>query len=141
MRVCERIAFSGHTNISATHKTTFEITKSKSLTKRGDCIIGVAADKACADLDWRVKEGLRKGGTVYLTLYVGDLRFRVRAEGSPNLTLTDEEDIVVRRSSYICPRTLAVKADAAAEDIPRALVDLLRLEGCRGYLLLEVEPK
>lgn len=137
--MCERVTFSGHRNITATHKTTFEITKSKSLTKRGDCIIGVAADKACADLDQRVKDALRKGGVVYLTICVGDLSFKVRAEGSPQLTLTDEEDIVVRRSSYTCPRTLAVRADAAACDIPRSLVNLLRSEGCRGYLLIEVE--
>ncbi len=139
MRVSERITFSGHVNISATHKTTFEITKSKSLTKRGDCIIGVAADKACADLDWRIKEALRKGGVVHLTICVGDLSFKVRAKGSPQLTLTDEEDIVVRRSSYICPRTLAVKATAAACDIPRDIVNRLKSEGCRGYLLIEVE--
>jgi hypothetical protein len=137
--VCERVTFSGHRNITATHKTTFEITKSKSLSKRGDCIIGVAADKACADLDQRVKDALRKGGVVYLTICIGDLSFKVRAEGSPQLTLTDEEDIVVRRSSYTCPRTLAVRADAAACDIPRSLVNLLRSEGCRGYLLIEVE--
>ncbi len=139
MKVSELITFSGHMNISATHKTTFEITKSKSLTKRGDCIIGVAADKACADLDWRIKEALRKGGVVHLTIRVGDLSFRVRAEGSPQLTLTDEEDIVVRRSNYICPRTLAVKATAAACDIPRDIVNRLKSEGCRGYLVIEVE--
>lgn len=137
--MCERVTFSGHRNITATHKTTFEITKSKSLTKRGDCIIGVAADKACADLDQRIKDALRKGGVVHLTICVGDLSFKVRAEGSPQLTLTDEEDIVVRRSSYTCPRTLAVRADAAACDIPRSMVNLLRSEGCRGYLLIEVE--
>jgi len=139
LKVSELITFSGHMNISATHKTTFEITKSKSLTKRGDCIIGVAADKACADLDWRIKEALRKGGVVHLTIRVGDLSFRVRAEGSPQLTLTDEEDIVVRRSNYICPRTLAVKATAAACDIPRDIVNRLKSEGCRGYLVIEVE--
>ena len=139
MKVSELITFSGHKNISATHKTTFEITKSKSLTKRGDCIIGVAADKACADLDRRIKEALRKGGVVHLTIRVGDLSFRVRAEGSPQLTLTDEEDIVVRRSNYICPRTLAVKATAAACDIPRDIVNRLKSEGCRGYLVIEVE--
>jgi hypothetical protein len=137
--VCERVTFSGHRNITATHKTTFEITKSKSLTKRGDCIIGVAADKACADLDQRIKDALRKGGVVCLTICVGDLSFKVRAEGSLQLTLTDEEDIVVRRSSYTCHRTLAVRADAAACDIPRSMVNLLRSEGCRGYLLIEVE--
>ena len=139
--VFEYITFSGHKNIRATHKTTFEITKSKQISVRGDCIVGVGADKACADLDQRVKDALKKDSVVHLTFFVGGLSFRVRAEGSRFLILSDDEDIVVRRSIYICPRTLAVRADAAACDIPRAMIDLLKAEACRGYLLLEVETK
>jgi hypothetical protein len=141
LKVFEYVVFSGHENIRATHKTTFEITKSKKISERGDCIIGVGADKACSDLDQRVKDALKKGSVAHLTLLVGDQSFRVRAEGSHFLTLKDDKDIVVRRSSHICPRTLVVKADAAACDIPRDMVDLLRVNGCRGYLLLEVETK
>ena len=37
-----------------------------------------------------------------------------------------QEDIVVRRSSYVCGRTLAVKADKAARDLSRRLVEKLR---------------
>jgi hypothetical protein len=139
--VFEYITFSGHKDIRAIHKTTFEITKSRKISVRGDCIVGVGADKACSDLDKRVIDALKKKSVVHLTLLVGDLSFRVRAEGSPFLMLTDDEDIVVRRSSHICPRTLAVRADAAACDIPRAMVDMLKGERCRGYLLLEVENK
>ena len=34
----------GHENIRGVHKTTFEFTKEKELTLKGDCIIGVNAD-------------------------------------------------------------------------------------------------
>lgn len=139
MRVSERILFRGHSNISATHKTTFEITKSTQLTHRGDCIIGVGADKACADLDQRFKDALRRASSVKLTLNVEGLIFSTSAKGSPDLILTHEEDVVVRRSGYICPRTLAIKADAAAADIPREIIKVLKSERSQGVLLLEVE--
>ncbi|MBI4257384.1 MAG: DUF371 domain-containing protein, partial [Thaumarchaeota archaeon] len=45
------ISFSGDPNITATHEKTFEITKDSAIYGKGDCIIGVAASKACADLD------------------------------------------------------------------------------------------
>ncbi len=139
MRIYERITFSGHKNINATHKTTFEITKSLHLTHRGDCIIGVGADKACIDLDQRFKDALRRASLVNLTLTVSGLVFRFSAKGSPNLTLTHEEDVVVRRSGYVCPRTLAIRADAAAADIPREIIRVLKSEGSKGLLVLEVE--
>ena len=34
----------GHKNITANHKTTLEFTKENSVTKKGDCIIGVNSD-------------------------------------------------------------------------------------------------
>lgn len=139
MWVCEQITFRGHRDVRATHKTTFEITKSRYLTRRGDCIIGVGADKACADLNQRVKEALRRKSLVRITLSVSGLSFRMSAEGSPDLMLTHKEDIVVRRSGYICPRTLAIRADAAAADIPRDIIEILKSQESRGYLLLEVE--
>ncbi|MEM2131517.1 MAG: DUF371 domain-containing protein, partial [Candidatus Woesearchaeota archaeon] len=36
--------FSGHENLLGNHKNSFEFTKEKELTKRGNCIIGVMAD-------------------------------------------------------------------------------------------------
>ncbi|MEM3427878.1 MAG: DUF371 domain-containing protein, partial [Nitrososphaerales archaeon] len=83
MRVFERIKFSGHRNICATHKTTLEITKSTHLTHRGDCIIGVGADKACVDLDQTFKDALRRASSISFTLMVGGLVFSFSAEGSP----------------------------------------------------------
>jgi hypothetical protein len=56
----EAIVGYGHKNIQATHKTTLEFTKDKHLSKKGDCIIAVAADKALTDLSGEFKEKLRK---------------------------------------------------------------------------------
>ncbi|MEM3509979.1 MAG: DUF371 domain-containing protein [Nitrososphaerales archaeon] len=139
MRVFERIKFSGHRNICATHKTTLEITKSTHLTHRGDCIIGVGADKACVDLDQTFKDALRRASSISFTLMVGGLVFSFSAEGSPNLILTHEEDVVIRRSEYVCPRTLAIRANVAAADIPREIVGVLKTANSVGFLLIEVE--
>ncbi|HUT17100.1 MAG TPA: DUF371 domain-containing protein, partial [Acidobacteriota bacterium] len=55
----EDIVGYGHKNIQATHKTTLEFTKDKHLSKKGDCIVAVAVDKALTDLNAELKENLR----------------------------------------------------------------------------------
>ena len=117
----------GHKNIQATHKTTVEFTKDLHLTKKGDCIITVAADKALADLTAEFKEKLRKPhAKLTITIETDGIIEQVHAEGSPQLILTHPTDIVVRKSDYICSRTLAVNADKAACDLSRALVEKLK---------------
>lgn len=118
----------GHPDISSTHGTTLMTTKDNHLTKRGDCIVAVNAEKALLDLDDELKEAARSGETVIsLKLEAGSEEFTVRGRGHPGLTYTDPGDIVVRKSGYVCGRTLMVGADKAACDIPdefrRALKD------------------
>ena len=43
----------GHPNVTATHRTTFEITKEDELSLAGSCIIAVGADKGALDLSRR----------------------------------------------------------------------------------------
>jgi hypothetical protein len=113
--------------MQATHKTTLEFTKDKHLTKKGDCIVTVAADKALADLNADFKEKLRKtDAKLTITIEADGISERVNAEGSPQLILTHPTDIVVRKSDYVCSRTLAVHADKAACDLSRDLVEKLR---------------
>ena len=71
-------------------------------------------------------------------MVVGDRTFEVRADGDPRLELSHPSDIVVRRSDFISGRTLAVHADAAAKDIPRDMVRLLRDPSTAGRLEIEV---
>ncbi len=101
-------------------------------------MIGVSADKAACDLTSSVKEALRTAGaSVRFTIRVGGERFVFSAQGSEELVLNDRRDVVIRRSQFISPRTLAIRAEAAARDIPRVLVDRLR-EGEGGLLTVEV---
>ena len=103
------IEFFGHENIRSNHKKTIEITKELHLTPRGDCIIGVNASSSCADLPQELKNKLKNSKTnVHFLIKVGDDEFALQGKGHPNLTLTHDEDIVLRKSDFICPRTLSV---------------------------------
>jgi hypothetical protein len=117
----------GHENVLATHRTTFEITKKVELSKRGDCIIAVSADKSLTDLGFKFREGLkRENAKISIFIEAGDVGDAVNALGSSKLILSHPTDMVIRKSSYICGRTLAIKADKAACDLSRSLVEKLR---------------
>jgi len=117
----------GHENIQATHKTTFEITKESTLTKHGDCIIAIDAVKGAADLPLGFKEAARsEGAQMTITIEAGELKEVVRARGSPRLPFTNPTDLVVRKSNYVCGRTLAIRADKAASDLSRKLIEKIR---------------
>jgi hypothetical protein len=127
MEITEIIFAYGHRNIRATHESTLEITKEAELSKRGDCIIAVSADKAMTDLSLEFRENLRKeNAKMTMLIEAGDVAEVVNALGSPRLILTHPTDIVVRKSNHICSRTLAIQADRAACDLSRKL--LKRLE-------------
>jgi len=127
MEITEIILAYGHKNIQATHKLTLEITKEAKLSKRGDCIIAVSADKAMADLSSEFKENLRKeDAKITMLIEAGEAADVVNAFGSPQLILTHPTDMVLRKSNYLCSRTLAVQADKAACDLSRKLVEKLK---------------
>jgi hypothetical protein len=130
----------GHENIQATHETTLEITKEPTLTKRGDCIIAVEATNGAADLPLEFKEAARKkGAQITITIEAGELKEIVRAKGSPRLLFTHPTDLVVRKTDYVCGRTLAIAADKAASDLSRKLVEKIQDCNQRIRITLAVE--
>lgn len=135
----DRIAFHGHPLVQALHPTTIEITTEGHLTERGDCIIGVGAEKGCAQLDEVVKASIRRASShVLIRLVVGSSSFTVAANGDPRLSLTHPHDLVLRKSHFISDRTIAVGASAAAIDLPRKMVVSLRSPDTVGYMEIEV---
>jgi len=116
----------GHENVRATHRTTLEFTRENYLTPRGDCILCIEADRGINDLSDEFKAALRSGKKLLIRIKAGNVVDEVLAEGSPELILDHEVSIVVRKSDYIDARTLAIRANKAAKDIKRELVDLLR---------------
>jgi hypothetical protein len=140
MEVTEIIIARGHENVKATHKSTLEITKENQLSKRGDCIIAVSADKTMADLSSDFKENLRKeNAKITILIETGDALEVVNALGHPHLTFTHPTDMVVRKSNYICSRTLAIHADKAACDLSRKLVEKLKNPTQKAKITLTVK--
>jgi len=137
--VREVVEFRGHPMVRSLHPTTIEVTTEGHLTEKGDCIIGVGATKGCLQLSEEVKEGLRrKDSHVTIRIVVGEQEFKVAARGDPRLELSHPHDMVIRKSDFVSDRTLAVRADAAARDIPRAIIRLLRDGATSGRLEIEV---
>jgi hypothetical protein len=123
----ENIRAFGHENIQAIHPSTLMFTKEKHLSETGDCIVGIAADKAVADLSQTFKETLRKpNAKLTIIIEAGGLTEQINASGSPKLILTHLTDIVIRKSDYISDRTLAIHADKSSNDLPRELVEKLK---------------
>lgn len=134
------IKFSGHENIRSNHKKTIEITKELNLTPRGDCIIGINASSSCFDLPTPLKEKIQNPDSkVRFSIRVEEHEFTVEGRGHRDLTLTHKEDIVIRKSDFVCPRTLAVKCDKASDLLPREMVKLLQNPQAQGTLTITVE--
>jgi uncharacterized protein len=136
----DEVEFYGHPMVRSRHRNTIEVTRDPDLTISGDCIIGVRADKGLSDLSGEVRDSIRADGSeLFITIEVPPESFVVRAAGSSLLSLEDSREMVLRKTEFISPRTLAIRADAAAKDIPRRIVESLRSPGCRGLLRIEVQ--
>jgi hypothetical protein len=138
--VQDEIKFRGHPNVLSLHPRTLEITKENHLSARGDCIIGVGADKACADLDEAVRKGLKTAGAkVKIEIIVGSESFVINGYGDSRLSLLNENDIVIRKTHFVCPRTMSIRCDMASSDLPRGIVSLLQDSTATGLFRVSVE--
>lgn len=136
----EIILAKGHRNILAIHPTTLEFTKEDDLSRRGDCMIAVSADKAMPDLSPEFKEKLlEENASLTILIEAGGIAETVKAYGNVHLTLVHPTEMVVRKSNYICSRTLAIKADKASADLSRDLVEKLKDPAQKVKITLTVE--
>jgi hypothetical protein len=78
-------------------------------------------------LSLKFKENLRKDDAkIIILVEAGGVAEIINACGSSRLILAHLTDIVIRKSSYICSRTLAIHADKSADELSRDLVKKLR---------------
>jgi hypothetical protein len=114
-------------------------TREQHVSSEGDCVVAVGADKAGIDLCCEFKDKLsRDGARLTILIEAGGCSDVVTAYGSCRLSLTDASDLVVRKSGFVCGRTLGVKADKASLDLSRELVGVLK-RGERVKITLTVE--
>ena len=140
MLIVETLTARGHPNILGTHKMTFELTKDHELSRRGDCVVGVEADKGPLDLSRGFKENCRKDGArISVTLEALGVIDTIHGRGSPALTFAHPSEMVGRRSQFTSDRTIMVGADKAACDLDKRLLQALRLSTTRLDVELLVE--
>ncbi len=133
------ISFYGHENIRSLHQKSIEITTESDLTLNGDCIIGVGASCGCNDIPEKMKRLLRNSKTnIVFTIKVNDFSFKVNGRGNDELILTHPHDIVIRKSAFICPRTLATNCNKASDSIPRQLIKALQNSDTKGIFTIDV---
>ena len=134
------IPFKGHKNILSLHKKTIEITKDDKLTVNGDCIIGTNSSLACIDLPEKFKKKIQNPTTeIKFSIVADEHSFSIRGKGSNKLTLKHTNDIVLRKSAFICSRTIAINCDKASDDIPRMIVKKLQNPKTSGKLIIEIK--
>ena len=118
-----KIKAKGHENVLSLHKSTFEITKDKDLSLSGDCIIGLDIDKSMDDFPEEFKEKLANDDTkVIVELKTPNASDTIEGYGHHDLTLSHPTDIVCRKSTFVCSRTLMIKSNKAAIDLNRDLI-------------------
>ena len=126
MEATDTLQAKGHPNVRSTHKTTLMLTTEEHLTTRGDCIIAIKATKGLKDLNQELKNLLREHSEVTMTIEINDKKLIITGKGHPELGLSHPEDMVIRKSMYICDRTLMIEADYAAIDVPKDIVRSLQ---------------
>jgi len=127
MEAQETIRCRGHPLVLGTHPTTFEVTREEHLTENGNCIVGVGADKGCVGLSKEFKECLAHDDAVLVTrLLAGGVEAVIRSRGADGLLLDHPTDMVWRRSTFTCGRTIGICSDQVAATLPRALIDALK---------------
>lgn len=131
----------GHPNITARHKTTFEITKDPEISKKADCIIGVRASKSISEIPEEAKKLIRAGARVEIELCLPDYGIKDHAVGfgDQRLSFTHPTDIVIRKSRFVCGRTLLISANKSAFDLNRELIELLKDKKTELILLFKIK--
>ncbi len=109
----------GHGNILSTHRNTVEFTHDKELTVRGDCILGVNATYSIIKI-----QNAHIHGKIKILMAVDGIFDEIIAEYNP--LFEDPYEMVIRKTDFKDRRTFAVKANKAAKDIKRELVERMK---------------
>ncbi len=117
----------GHPNVLATHKTTLEFTKDETISLKGDCIIGVSSTHSLSEFPIELRKKIKDPTTIILVkLQTGNYTDHIKGSGNSDLDLSDENVIIIRKSDFVCSRTLMINADKAAKDIDERIIKEMR---------------
>ncbi|MCX8170195.1 MAG: DUF371 domain-containing protein [Candidatus Methanomethyliaceae archaeon] len=126
--------------ISALHRTTMEITKHDIKSPKGDCIIATRSELALKDLPEEFKERAKdEKARIGLIIEAGGISEEVWGKGHPKLSFESEHDMIIRKTNFICKRTLMIGANKAAIELNRLLVEVLKNKNTKARFTLIVE--
>ena len=141
MKAVQVVRCRGDPAVRSRHPSTFAITTDDHLTPAGDCIIGICADTGAAGLSSGFKRIIATEDSELLTrLICRDICVLVHAQGSRGLSLDHPADLVWRKSTFTCDRTIGIRSDHAARDLPPKLISLLRQGEALVVELTAVSP-
>jgi hypothetical protein len=126
MVILDTIYAYGHENVLCTHHTTIEITKDNYLTKKGNCILGINASKTCLNLNSSLKEKIKQGKKIKVSIITRDNRDVFYGYGDPRLTLSNKNAIIFRKSNFICDRTILINCTKSSIDLDRGLIKSIK---------------
>ncbi|MCY3411267.1 MAG: DUF371 domain-containing protein [Candidatus Heimdallarchaeota archaeon] len=129
----------GHPDLLGTHKSTWQITKDKYLTSKGDCIIGIKSSHGASDLPNSLKNHLKQNGQILVSI-IQDKKLIISGKylGNLNMSCTHDHDIVFRRSGFIDDRTVGILGSLTAKDFPRDFILRNKTEIRRFQVLIEM---
>lgn len=117
----------GDDRITSKHKTTLEITKEGVKTGYGDCIVATRSEVGLSDLPDELKKQARVRDVAMAVIFeAGGSSQLVRGRGDPALTFESSHEMVIRKSSYVCGRTLMVRANKSAAELNGHFIELIR---------------
>jgi len=130
----------GHSNVTSRHKSTLEFTTDSDLSLRGDCILGVRATANLNGLPSDIKKLLRNEKTrIKMMIRTADYTEEIWGNGHPELQLSDKTAIIVRKSDFICPRTLMIKANKSAIDISNEIRYMMKNPDSKMEVTIHLE--
>ena len=129
----------GHPNIQATHKTTLEFTKDKDISLKGDCIVGVNADFKLDKLRKFIKKSNNKKISIIIQTISKNKKIKETIFAEINPEFSDNKEFVIRKTDFVSERTFAIRADKAAFELSRNLIEFLREKENKISVLIETE--
>ncbi|MEM3094369.1 MAG: DUF371 domain-containing protein, partial [Nitrososphaera sp.] len=76
---------------------------------------------------------------VSIEIMVGSETFVINGRGDERISLQNPHDIVIRKTNFVCPRTLSVRCDKASSDVPRKIVKMLQDKDAKGIFRITIE--
>jgi len=136
--IVDKITAWGHPEITSRSEMKIGISKEGEPVDDKDAIIGVKANKSCEDLNENLKNYLKLGLKLKITISVDDIKDVVIAHGSPILELSDKNTIIIDRGDFIDNRTMAILSNKSANDLKKELKEKIKGKNTKITIIFEI---